>query len=107
MVARSIGRERCCGGRGVAEWLVLIGLVGLGRRFWNRPIGWVERFSAVSLPFYIWHQTVIVVLAYFVIQWEAGIPVESAIAIPAFLITWGLSAAVARTRATRALFGLR
>ncbi|NQV07421.1 acyltransferase family protein [bacterium] len=94
--------------RGVAEWLILIGLVGLGRRFMSGPIGWIQRFSGISLPFYIWHQTVIVVLAYFVIQWDAGIAVKFfAIAIPAFLITWGLSEAVALTNPTRFLFGLR
>jgi peptidoglycan/LPS O-acetylase OafA/YrhL len=94
--------------RGVAEWLIIIGLLGLGHRLWNRPIGWVQRFSEISLPFYIWHQTVIVVLAYFVIQWEAAIPLKFlAIAIPALAVSWGLSIAVAQTRPTRALFGLR
>jgi peptidoglycan/LPS O-acetylase OafA/YrhL len=94
--------------RGIAEWLVLVGLVGLGRRFMDRPVGWIERFSSISLPFYIWHQTVIVVVAYFVVKWDAAIlPKFLVIGGAAFLITWGLSEAVALTNPTRALFGLR
>ncbi len=96
------------GTRGVAEWCVVVGLIGLGRRGFSREIGWVERFSAISLPFYIWHQTVIVVLAYFVIRWDAGIAIKfAAIAFPAFLMTWGLSEAVKHTKVTRMMFGLR
>ena len=94
--------------RGVAEWLVLIGLLGFGRRFLDRPIGWVSRFSQVSLPFYIWHQTVIVVLAYFVLRWDAPIAAKYfTIVFLALAITWVLSEAVALANPTRALFGLR
>ena len=94
--------------RGMSEWLVVIGLIGLGRIVFDRPSKWIDRFAAISLPFYIWHQTVIIVLAYFVIQWDASIPVKFfSIAIPAFFITWGLSEAVALTNPTRALFGMR
>ncbi len=50
----------------------------------------------------------IVVLAYFVIQWDASVPLKfTAIAIPAFLITWALSEAVRSSPPTRLLFGLR
>jgi peptidoglycan/LPS O-acetylase OafA/YrhL len=94
--------------RGIAEWLVLLGLVGLGRSFLHRPIRWVGRLNAISLPFYIWHQTVILLIAYFVIQWEATVPVKFlAIALPALVVSWGLSEAVRLTRPTRLLFGLR
>lgn len=94
--------------RGVAEWFILVGLIGLGRRVFDRPRGWISRLGAISLPFYIWHQTVIVALAYFVIQWDAPVPLEfAAIALPAFLITWALSEAVRMTAPTRLLFGLR
>jgi len=94
--------------RGFIEWTVIVGLIGLGRRLVRRPIPWVERFSEISLPFYIWHQTVIIVLAYWVIQWNAGPWAKyAAIAVPAFLIAWGLSRLVATNRVTRAMFGMR
>jgi surface polysaccharide O-acyltransferase-like enzyme len=94
--------------RGVAEWFILLGLVGLGRAALHRPIPWVVRFSSISLPFYIFHQTVIVVLAYWVTRWDAGIPVKyTVIALGAFTITWALAEAVRLTPVTRAAFGLR
>ena len=94
--------------RGLIEWTVIVGLIGLGRRLVRRPIPWIERFSEISLPFYIWHQTVIIVLAYWVIQWSAGPWVKYvAIAVPAFFITWGLSRLVATNKVTRAMFGMR
>jgi surface polysaccharide O-acyltransferase-like enzyme len=94
--------------RGLAEWLILLGLLGLGRRFLDRPVAWIQRFSALSLPFYIWHQTVIVLLAAWVIRWDTGIAVKyTTIATAALAITWTLSNLVARTNPTRVLFGLR
>jgi glucans biosynthesis protein C len=94
--------------RGVAEWLILVGLIGMARAIWSRPIRWVQRFSAISLPFYIWHQTVIIITAYFVIQWEAGVAVKYfTIAGISLAMTWALSEAVALTNPTRAVFGLR
>ncbi len=57
---------------------------------------------------YIRHQTVIVVFAYLVIQWDASIAVKySTIVIVALAITWMLSKAVALTNPSRALFALR
>lgn len=94
--------------RGVAEWLLLVGLVGLGQALLDRPVRWITRFSEISLPFYIWHQTVIVVIAYFVLRWEAPVAAKYLIiASLAMAVTWVLSEAVALANPTRALFGLR
>jgi peptidoglycan/LPS O-acetylase OafA/YrhL len=94
--------------RGIAEWLVLVGLIGFGRQAFGRSIPWIERFSAISLPFYIWHQTVIVLIAYWVIQWDQPIIAKyTVITSAAFLVTWGLSKAVSLSNPTRALFGMR
>ena len=93
--------------QGIAEWFILIGLIGLGRRFLNRPVSRISRFSEISLPFYIWHQTVIVVLAYWVLRWNAFIGVKyAALAFGSLAITWALAEAVRYTAPTRAAFGL-
>ena len=43
------------------------------------------------MPFYLLHQPVIIVVSYFVIQWDAGIPVKLlVIGISSLLITLGL-----------------
>ncbi len=94
--------------RGVAEWCILIGLVGWGRSRFTQPSEWIQRFSAISLPFYIWHQTVIVVIAYWVVQSDLGVlPKYQIIATAAFFATWGLANLSGRTKATRIAFGMR
>lgn len=94
--------------RGVGEWLILVGLVGAGRTFLNRPIRWVQSLSALTLPMYIWHQTVIVVMAYWVTRWTVGIPVKyPVLVLGSFVITWMLSKAVSLTPVTRVAFGLK
>jgi peptidoglycan/LPS O-acetylase OafA/YrhL len=43
------------------------------------------------MPFYLLHQPVIIVIAYFVVQWDAGIPVKLlVVVISSFVITLGL-----------------
>jgi peptidoglycan/LPS O-acetylase OafA/YrhL len=43
------------------------------------------------MPFYLFHQPVIVVIAFFVVQWDAGVSVKLlAIVISSFLITIGI-----------------
>jgi glucan biosynthesis protein C len=93
--------------RGMAEWFILVGLLGLAQAFLDRPIRWIRRFAVISLPFYIWHQTVIVVLAYWVVQWHASITAKyAALAGMALVITWALAEAVRLTPVTRVAFGL-
>ncbi len=92
---------------GMAEWFILVGLLGLAQAFLDRPIRWIRRFAVISLPFYIWHQTVIVVLAYWVVQWNASITTKyAALAGMALVITWALAEAVRLTPVTRVAFGL-
>jgi glucan biosynthesis protein C len=92
---------------GVGEWTALVGLLGLGRAVLSRPVRWIRRFSQVSLPFYIWHQTVIVVFAYFVVQWETSVTVKYwTVTLVALAITWTLSELVRLTPVTRFAFGL-
>lgn len=94
--------------RGVAEWFIVVGLLGTAQRFAARPSPLIQRFSEISLPFYIWHQTVIVVLAYFIVQWDQAIATKFVvIALVSFLVTWSLSELVAKTNPTRVLFGLK
>ncbi len=94
--------------RGCAEWLILLGLVGLGRAALTRPIRWVEHLSALTLPIYIWHQTVIVVMGYWVTRWDVGIPAKYAVLVlGSFVITYALSRAITLTPITRFAFGLK
>ena len=89
-------------------WFWLVALLGLGKTFLDKPSKLLSHFSEIAYPYYIWHQTVIVVLAYFVVRLEAGILVKYLlIAVPAAVITWALSVAVKWTNVTRFLFGMK
>ena len=95
--------------RAFATWFWLIAIVGYGRRFLNFTNGVLEYASRGSYPFYILHQTVIVLLAYEVVQWKAGTAWKYL-----FLTTASLGVTllaydvlVRRTRATRFLFGMK
>jgi peptidoglycan/LPS O-acetylase OafA/YrhL len=89
-------------------WFWLVAWLGIGKVFLDKPSKLLSHFNAISYPYYIWHQTVIVVLAYFVVQLEASISAKYLlIAASAAVITWVLSVAVKWTNVTRFLFGMR
>jgi peptidoglycan/LPS O-acetylase OafA/YrhL len=93
----------------LTTWLWLIALVGLGRkylRFRNRFLDYANRGS---YPFYILHQTVIVLIAYVVYSWTWGIvPKYLLITTASLLITVAAyDLLVRRTRPTRFLFGMK
>jgi hypothetical protein len=62
-----------------------------------------------QLPFYILHQLPIVVIGFYVVQWEVGALVKYiVISLSSLLATWVLyDIGVRRTRLTRFLFGMR
>ncbi|MEW6555143.1 MAG: acyltransferase [Actinomycetota bacterium] len=93
----------------LTTWLWLIALVGLGRRYLRFRNGFLDYANRGSYPFYILHQTVIVLIAYVVYSWTWGI-------IPKYLLITTASLAITlaaydllvrRTRPTRFLFGMK
>ena len=94
--------------RGLAEWALIVAILGYGRRYLNRPSKLLHHTSEIALPFYIWHQTVIVVLAFFVVQLDIPIALKFAmIAIGATLGTWLICEAIKLSNVTRAMFGMK
>jgi peptidoglycan/LPS O-acetylase OafA/YrhL len=90
-------------------WLCLIAILGYGRQLLNFTNRFLRYFGEASYPLYILHQTVIVVLGFYVVQWNTGIlPKLLVILVASFLITLVLyDLAVRRTNVTRFLFGMR
>lgn len=87
----------------------LITLLAYGRRFLGFTNRWLKYASEASYPFYTLHQTVIVVMGFYVVQWNAGVAVKFVtIVIGAFAVTTILyDLLVKRTNVTRFLFGLK
>jgi glucan biosynthesis protein C len=49
-------------------WAWVLGLVGYGKQYLNRPHKSLNYLNQAVYPFYILHQTVIVILAYYIVQ---------------------------------------
>jgi glucan biosynthesis protein C len=52
----------------IVGWAWVLGLVGYGKQYLNRPHKSLNYLNQAVYPFYILHQTVIVILAYYIVQ---------------------------------------
>ena len=93
----------------LATWGWIVGLLWLGRRMLNFTNRFLAHVNEMVLPFYILHQTVIVIIAYFVVQAELAIPFKYGITVVASLavIVILYELLVSRIGVLRFLFGMR
>ena len=108
--------------KATAGWALTAGLIGLAacvtrrrgqrepsppRRRWSSrvPVGYARE---AVLPFYVLHQTPVVILGFYVLQWDTNIVVKYLVisvgALASTLCVYELL--VRRTRVTRVLFGM-
>jgi glucan biosynthesis protein C len=87
-------------------WTVFFFFVGM--RFLNFSNKWLQYGQEAVLPFFVLHQPVIMIIAFFVVQWDAGIPVKlPVVVLGSFAATMGLYEVIIRRIAPlRALFGM-
>lgn len=93
----------------LATWGWIVGLLWLGGRFLNFTNRFLAHVNEMVLPFYILHQTVIVIVAYFVVQTGLAIPFKYGITV---VISFAVIVAlyellVSRIGVLRFLFGMR
>jgi len=55
------------------SWFTVITIIAYGQHYLNKPHAWLTKISEGLYPFYILHQTVIIVIGYYVCQWHWGI----------------------------------
>lgn len=93
--------------RTAAEWLVLLALLGAGRRWLDRPVRLLVSFAPLSMAFYMLHQTVIVLLGWALFDWQDA-PLWKGLTIAGAAVALSLAGAalVARSPALRPLFGM-
>ncbi|QNO26108.1 acyltransferase family protein [Sphingopyxis sp. OPL5] len=65
--------------RNINGWLVIVALVGIADRWWNRDHPKRAMLAEAVFPFYIIHQTIIVVVGWWLLQAGVG-------ALPSFLV---------------------
>ena len=90
-------------------WFFILALLAYGRRLLNFTNRFLKYFAEGAYPIYILHQTIIVVIAFFVVQWDLGAGAKYAIIVTlAFVGTiLAYDILVRRTNATRFLFGMK
>jgi glucan biosynthesis protein C len=90
-------------------WCWILACFGFGRRYLNRSSPFLQRANEGVYPFYILHQTVLICLGYYVIQWPASTAARfMIISLGTFGITLLLHVAlVQRFAVLRVLFGLK
>jgi hypothetical protein len=95
--------------RGLCAWSWVMALLGFGSRYLNFNNKFLRYSNEAVLPFYILHQTVIIILGFFVVQWDIGIvPKYSIISLTSFMaIIVIYELFVRRINILRFLFGMR
>ncbi|GAB4345272.1 MAG: hypothetical protein Kow0099_25370 [Candidatus Abyssubacteria bacterium] len=95
--------------RGFNAWFWLVAILWLGQRYLNFTNKALRYSNDAVLPVYVLHQTVIVVIAYYVVPWQTRVFgkflfITAASLVGTFLI---YDIIVRRTGVTRFLFGMR
>jgi glucan biosynthesis protein C len=95
--------------RDLIGWCCLIAVLGYGKKFLNFTNGFVKYAREAAYPVYIFHQTTIVIIGYYVVRWNAGVLVKFATIVGTSLVVTVVlyDLLVKRANVTRFLFGLK
>jgi len=89
-------------------WLAILTILGLGNHYLNFRNKWTDYLSVSSFPVYIFHQTWIIVVAYFIILATYNIPLQMVlILLASSLLTYATYELVRRIPYIRFLFGIK
>jgi hypothetical protein len=93
----------------VNSWCWTLFFLFVGMRFLDFSNRWLRYGQEAIVPFFIFHQPVIIVIAFFVVQWDAGLVVKLLATVSAsFVVSIGLyEGVVRRFSPVRLLFGMK
>jgi peptidoglycan/LPS O-acetylase OafA/YrhL len=94
---------------GFAPWFFVVAILGYGRRFLTSNNKFLKYTGEASYPYYILHQTIIVIVGFYVVQWQLGIAVKYVLILVAATAVTALlyELLVRRFNLFRFLFGLK
>jgi glucans biosynthesis protein C len=96
------------GARAFNTWFWLVAVVGYARRYLNVGSAALRHANEAVYPFYILHQTVIIAIAYHLIDWDAAVPLKFvAISVGTLAVTTALYLVLRLHPVTRILFGMK
>ena len=93
----------------VNSWCWTTFLLFIGMRYLNLSNKWLEYGQEAVLPFFLLHQPVIMAIAFYVVQWNAGIPLKLLTVVAgSFVATLAIyELVIRRIGPLRALFGMK
>lgn len=93
----------------VVVWSWVLSILGLAGRYLERTNRFLNYANEAVLPFYILHQTIIITVGFYVIQWSAGVGIKylviSSISFALIMLIYELL--IRRINVLRFLFGMR
>ncbi|WP_457938357.1 acyltransferase family protein [Mesorhizobium sp. 10J20-29] len=93
--------------RVVYGWSIVVTLLGLARRFANRPSRTLGYLTAAIFPYYILHQTITLLISYWFTKHEAPLAIEATTIVMTTILGCALGyEAIRRVAVLRPLFGL-
>jgi hypothetical protein len=93
---------------GSVGWCWVLIMLHFGMKFLDFRNKRLDYGQEAIMPFYIFHHPLIIVIAFFVVQWDAGVLVKwLAIVLSSVVVTLGLTDAIRRIKPVRALFGMK
>lgn len=89
------------------SWVMLLLFVGM--RFLDFSNRWLRYGQEAILPFFVFHQPVIMVIAFFVVPWDAAILPKVLVVVPcSFVVTLGIyELVIRRSHTLQRLFGMK
>lgn len=90
-------------------WVAALSIMGVTQRFLIETPDWLRTANTLIYPFYILHQTVIVIFAFYIVQWPLGLLTKVIVLLSStFLVTSAICALlIYPSNLMRALFGLK
>jgi len=95
--------------RAFNTWSWLLAILGFGSRYLSSTSSRLKYLNEAELPFYILHQPIILIIGYYVVQWNTGILTKYiVIAASSFVVIMALyELLVRRIKPLRFLFGMK
>jgi glucan biosynthesis protein C len=93
----------------IDAWCWSVTMLYVGMRFLDFSNKWTRYGQEAVLSFYVLHYPVVLTIAFYVVQWQAGVTVKMlAVTLGSFVVTLGIyELLVRRVAPLRALFGIK
>jgi hypothetical protein len=94
--------------RHLETWTAIAALIGIAELYWNRDTAWRAMFAEATFPFYIIHQTTIVVVGYWLVRAGTGAGVQFPVLVVATIAScWAFYLGGREVNWLRPLIGLK